>query len=423
MKNVFKRSFALVMTLCLLFVSVAALAADDMTAVKSAEVLNKVQALAKGSKGEAVRALTYQLKQHGYLEVVPGTFNDTVKAAVLRFQWDSGLTANGVVDQKTIKVLLSGKGAVTDKPVEEIVPEKAPGPDQSIDPDNDAYMGNLKKINTIKKGEAGQAVRALTYQLNHYGYIQYVQSKYDATVEAAVRHFQSANGLAKVDGIANQEVVQKLLSGKNIVVLDQTPGKVPAQDPNVPATTDKVEDKAKDSYVGNLKKVSSLAAGAKGQNVRALTYLLQHKGYIVYVQNNYDGLVKSAVSRFQYNNGLKADGVANKATIDLLLSGKGLANKTPEQNVQELPVAKPEDKDADSYMGNLKNTSNLQLGAKGQVVRALTYQLQKAGYITYVTNSYNETVANAVSAFQAANGLGVTGIANQVTITRILGSK
>lgn len=428
MKNAIKKTFALVMTLCLLLVSVGALA-DNMTSERSVDVLKQVQALRKGSSGEAVRALSYQLQQHGYSSYVQSSFNETLRAALIRFQFDSGLTANGVADQTTIKAMLAGKGATTTKPQEIVKDPTPPGPAQSDDKKADNYMGNLKKANQIAKGEAGQAVRALTYQLKHYGYIEYVQSKYDATVVAAVQHFQSVHGLKTVNGVATKETIDKLLSGKNITVLQNVPGKVPATDPNLPVITDKVEDKNEDNYMGNLKVVSSLSAGAEGQSVRALTYLLKAKGYLENVQSKFDGVVKSAVMRFQFNNGLAADGVANKATISLLLSGKGLANKTPEQNGQEAPVTKPVDTNADSYMGNLKTVGSLSTGAKGQVVRALTYQLKGAKdvngdpCIKYVKNSYDTEVFNAVAAFQAANGLGVTGLANATTITRLLGSK
>lgn len=60
--------------------------------------------LSKGSKGEAVTAMQKRLKQLGYFEgEASGTFDAATRTAVIAFQKDNKLTADGVVGDKTMK--------------------------------------------------------------------------------------------------------------------------------------------------------------------------------------------------------------------------------------------------------------------------------------------------------------------------------
>lgn len=407
MKTAFKKSLAFVMMLCMLLGTVSAFAANedsDMSALK------KVESLKKGDKGQVVRALTYQLKAHGYLAYVSSNFDDTVKTALSRFQYDNGYSANGIANKKTIDLLLSGRGLTTD--VATVADPNAPKPAEA---GSDADMGNLNKVGTIKKGFKGAAVRSLTQRLIDLNYLEgYVTNNFNATVEAAVKAFQYNHGL-KVTGEVDSKTKEVLNRTQQIVEANKPVGKI-TEEANKPTVTDKTAD----DYMGNLKNAVSLKKGDEGQNVRALTSLLVDKGYMTYVSSQYSSSVVKAIKAFQYNNGYADTGVADQKTIKLLLSGNGLANPTnPIVDKNE----KFEDTNADSYMGNLKAAGSVAVGQTGQTVRALTYLLKTKGYLSSVSSNYNETVKAAVAAFQEANGIAVTGVANYGTVAKLLGSK
>lgn len=83
--------------------------------------------LSKGSKGEAVTAMQKRLKQLGYFEgEASGTFDAATRTAVIAFQKDNKLTADGVVGDKTMKKMFDpeAKHAREKKPAKQ-EPKKA----------------------------------------------------------------------------------------------------------------------------------------------------------------------------------------------------------------------------------------------------------------------------------------------------------
>ena len=119
-------------------------------------------ALTTGSRGSSVVTLQRLLVERGAARslVADGVFGAKTKAAVVAFQKSSGLSATGVLDDATWKVLLP----------------------------------------KIKASTSGGAVTALQYELREEGYSVPVAGRYDATTVNAVKAFQKANKLA-VDGI------------------------------------------------------------------------------------------------------------------------------------------------------------------------------------------------------------------------------
>lgn len=68
---------------------------------ESADVLLK-----QGSSGSEVKALQNKLIEKGYLnDKADGIYGSKTKAAVVKFQKDNGLTADGIVGEKTAKAL------------------------------------------------------------------------------------------------------------------------------------------------------------------------------------------------------------------------------------------------------------------------------------------------------------------------------
>ena len=84
----------------------AALAAEETLAPPTASPAPTAVYLASGSAGEGVKALQQRLRELGYLEgKADGQFGRATKAAVVLFQKQHGLDADGIVGEKTWRTL------------------------------------------------------------------------------------------------------------------------------------------------------------------------------------------------------------------------------------------------------------------------------------------------------------------------------
>jgi hypothetical protein len=125
-----------------------------------------------GDTGEAVRSIQYLLRARGYSLSVDGIFGSITEARVKSFQQSKGLTVDGIVGNQTWEAL----------------------------------------VITVQSGSTGDAVRAVQSQLNTRGYGLAVDGIFGSATTAAVRDFQSRNGLA-VDGIVGPNTWCKLVGG------------------------------------------------------------------------------------------------------------------------------------------------------------------------------------------------------------------
>ncbi len=131
----------------------------------------------------------------------------------------------------------------------------------------------------------------------------------------------------------------------------------------------------------------TMKLGSSGSDVTALQNRLLTLGYLDYpsATGNYATLTKTAVIRFQSNNGLSADGVAGPLTQSKLNSSA-----------------------AKSLV--------LKEGSSGEAVKALQLKLKSLGYFSGTgTGYYGAVTRAAVIAFQKASGLSVDGIAGPAT--------
>lgn len=152
--------------------------------------------LRSGASGEDVKNVQRRLKELGwYTGSIDGKYGSGTIAAVKSFQQAAGLTADGVAGTGTYKKLFAsnapakgGKATATPKP--------------TTAPSN---------YTTLKKNNEGAAVERLQARLALLGYVTGTMSIYDNATVAAVRDFQTANGL-KADGIAGEQTQQLLFS-------------------------------------------------------------------------------------------------------------------------------------------------------------------------------------------------------------------
>ncbi len=132
---------------------------------------------------------------------------------------------------------------------------------------------------------------------------------------------------------------------------------------------------------------ATMSLGSRGDDVTALQNKLLSLGYLDYpsATGYYGALTKTAVIRFQNNNGLGADGVAGPLTQNKL------------------------------YSSTAKSLI-LKVGSYGEAVQTLQLRLKKLGFFSGTgTGYYGPVTRAAVIAFQQANGLYADGVAGPNT--------
>jgi len=161
--------------------------------------------LKQGVKGDEVRRLQERLKELGYYDgYVDGAYGPGTEEAVIRFQEQHELTADGIAGETTRSHLYSQSAQV-------FVPTPAPSPTPGL----------------LKKGDNGESVRVMQERLKELGYYSgEVDGDFGGGTEEALRLFQSQNDL-DVDGVAAKMTFSLLYSedAKQVTI-------TPTPDPN-----------------------------------------------------------------------------------------------------------------------------------------------------------------------------------------------
>ena len=187
---------------------------------------------------------------------------------------------------------------------------------------------------------------------------------------------------------------------------------------------------------------STLCNGSSGEEVRALQQILIDLGYL---KGDADGIfgnqTEKAVRRFQWKNGLKADGLAGTRTRSALASAKGgtsapaaeTAAQTQTQTqapVQaqapaQAPVQAPAQAQAPVQApvqapAKVYKSTTLHNGCSGEEVRVLQQALIDLGYYEGTADgTFGDRTEAAVRAFQSAYGLKADGLAGTKTRTKL----
>ena len=242
------------------------------------------ETLEMGSEGSAVRELQQKLKDLGYLSgSVDGSFGVATQAAVIAFQKNNNLTADGKAGTATLNKLYSGTSKKSSGTAARIADTSSGGRDTS-DIASTGYV-------TLEDGSSGSQVKTLQQRLKDLGYYNgSVDGRFGESTTAAVMAFQLRNNLT-VDGKAGPATQRVLFGSKSNITYP------------------------------------SMREGEEGASVRNLQYTLYELGYYDgSIDGKYGPTTADAVRAFQIQNKLSpVDGVAGSKTLSKLYSSDAVA--------------------------------------------------------------------------------------------------
>ncbi|MEL4503762.1 peptidoglycan-binding protein [Luteococcus sp. H138] len=234
-----------------------------------------------GSRGKTVQQIQGRLNGLGYLPVsaITGYYGTQTTAAVKRFQANNGLKATGVTDSTTHNLIIAKyKARKTNKP--------APKPVTS---------GKI----IARPGDNNNTVKQIQGRLNGLGYlpVSAIIGKYGPATTAAVKRFQANNGL-KATGVTDATT-------HNLIIAKYKARKTNKPAPK-PVTSGKIIARP----------------GDNNNTVKQIQGRLNGLGYLPAsaIIGKYGPATTAAVKRFQANNGLKATGVTDATTHNLIIA-------------------------------------------------------------------------------------------------------
>ena len=334
--------------------------------------------LTLGMTGNDVYALQERLIELRYLTgVADGVFGAETQAALIAFQKNNGLTADGNAGSSTLKKLAGSCKAAT-----RTTPTPAPA-------------GTV----TLREGDEGENVYILQAYLFELGYYTgRIDGRFSAETTEAVKAFQRANGLT-ADGIAGKGTQSKLTSGSAI----------PAGNAN--------ENGQESGTPPQTSELTTLRRGDKSAQVMVMQQYLMELGYLSTQPDGQFGAgTERAVKLFQEANGLTADGVAGKGTLSILYSGSAVAyggSSGGSSSSGSVPSATATPRPNTDIV--------IQWESEGDDVRQYQQRLVELGYLSskYVTGKFNQPTVEATKAFQTMNGLKVDGAAGPQSLKLI----
>ena len=244
--------------------------------------------LKEGMKDSSeVKAMQSRLIELGYLSgSADGDFGASTRAALVAFQKNAGLTADGIAGATTIKALNSSS---------------APKASASASATATAAptSSTTATYTTLKQGSNGEAVKKLQKRLIELGYLTgSADGDYGRATTDAVKAFQKQAGLT-ADGIAGASTQKAVYSS------DAKSKKTEA---------DEIEDQ-----LDSIK--STLAMGSSGSEVTSLQKRLISLNYMSgSADGSFGAKTRDAVMLFQKQTGLTVDGKAGKTTINKLFA-------------------------------------------------------------------------------------------------------
>jgi len=345
-----------------------------------------------GDTGAEIRRIQNRLKTLGYLKgSADGQFGDSTEEAVRAFQKQNRLTVDGKVGAYTLDKLFAASAA-TAKPAVTATPKPTATPKAE---NLDYYLRN---------GSSGTKVRTLQNRLIELGWLEgTADGKYGNATEYAVKAFQARYSSLWKDGIAGPDTL-KILYGAG------------AAKASTPAASLGV----------------TLDPGDDNDAVAAMQKRLKELGfYKSTADGEFGNVTKAALIAFQTANGLKADGVANTATLNKLYSASAKDADTfkdeedARQEEDKDVVIDPDDNNDPSDVNNIQvnGYTTLRWGDTGPAVKKLQEALKNRGYYTgKIDSTFGSGVYAAIKAFQKQNGLKIDGVAGPATQILLYGT-
>lgn len=168
------------------------------------------QTIGQGATGSEVTVIQERLQRLGYFNQSPtGVFGTITQNAVIQFQQENGLTADGVVGDQTIRVLFSPDARGINVQSYSI-PSVQDRPQFRTERQNYDLPARQESSSILQFGDRGSLVRRLQEQLSDRGFSPgLIDGIYGGQTESAVREFQRQNDLFS-DGIAGRATLVAL---------------------------------------------------------------------------------------------------------------------------------------------------------------------------------------------------------------------
>lgn len=241
-----------------------------------------------GDRGSQVLAVQQQLAADGYSLTVDGDYGTGTTEAIREFQRDHGLTADGILGAATYAALMGS--AMPDNTSSHFVQKDAPAPE--------AAPVQPSQLQDIQQALADR------------GYSVDVDGVFGKGTDAAVRSFQSSNGL-NADGVIGPATYEALMGQP-----------MPAGQTTF-SMADRFRTDTAPAAPADNKPVASLEPATASNAIVLLQQALANNGYDVDVDGVFGVGTENAVRNFQASHGLEVDGVAGQATF-YELTGKFL---------------------------------------------------------------------------------------------------
>lgn len=254
----------------------------DLTVVVS-------NSLKEGMKDSTdVKSMQKRLIELGYMSgTADGDFGTTTKNALIAFQKNAGLTADGIAGATTLKALNSSSAP------------KASSTAKATTAPTATATAAATTYTTLKQGSNGESVKKLQKRLIELGYLSgSADGDYGSATTDAVKAFQKQTGIT-ADGIAGAATQKAVYSSSAA---------------SKKTEADEIEDK-----LDSIK--STLSMGSSGSSVKTLQQRLINLGYLSgSADGNFGAKTRDAVMLFQKQAGLTVDGKAGKTTLSKLSS-------------------------------------------------------------------------------------------------------
>ncbi|UJW59234.1 peptidoglycan-binding protein [Bacillus sp. A116_S68] len=347
-----------------------------------------------GMKSDDVKTLQGILQEKGYYEqlVVSGSFDETTREAVKKFQTDHNLSSDGIVGPLTFSVL---KGQTIQKKSSESIEENRAVDIMDSTYNDDALMSVSPISNPsqlMKDGTRDDDVSNLQAYLKKAGFYDYpvITGNYGNLTKQAVTTFQTARSL-KADGLAGPITLTK--------VNEEINGSSFSKEEEIVATT-----------VSRSTSLSGvvLRQGSSGAAVRELQSELKNLGYYTStVDGAYGPLTAEAVRKLQRDKNIAVDGIFGPQTYSKLSGTSSSSNNSTQTSTSS--------SNSSSLSGVV-----LRQGSRGSQVRELQTRLKNLGYLTSsVDGVYGPLTAEAVRKLQRQTSISADGVFGPQTLAQL----